>query len=188
MILLCGLSFRGIAQEKGDWELGLGAGVLTTNDVFEFLDEWYQDNENPDTMDIRLTQYIPAFTATYRYLASPRLSLGFDLSYQYFREEVSHAGQGYGDIHFSFVTLATGFDYHYVARPWFRMYSGLTAAVTFNENYYRGKDPQREEHYTTRFNWQLTLAGFRVGRHFAAFGELGVGYRGVACLGVNYRF
>lgn len=39
-----------------------------------------------------------------------------------------------------------------------------------------------------RMAWQLSPAGVRFGKALSAFAEVGVGYRGVVCYGISYRF
>ena len=88
----------------------------------------------------------------------------------------------------SFVTFGVGTEYHYVNADWFQMYSGLSVGYTFQTLNYNGSSSDFEDGSDSYFNFQVNALGFRFGKEFAGFLELGVGYRGIANVGVSYQF
>ena len=83
-------------------------------------------------------------------------------------------------------TVGVGTDYRYISRNIFQMYSGVSVAYT-SENV-KSSGSYNSPDTNGFVNYQFNVLGFRVGKKFAGFAELGYGYKGIINAGVSYQF
>lgn len=84
-------------------------------------------------------------------------------------------------------TIAGELQFNYIAKPYFRLYSGLGLGLTNYTEKYRPTTGNTETNSATHFNFQVTPIGLKVGNAIGFFGEVGFGYKGVICVGLYTR-
>ena len=172
-------------------EFAISYGIATTDDVssafgsiFEdIIDDIFGDSTQ---MDISGSGVI---LLTYQYHFSKIFSAGPVIGYEALKTDVTKDDQKIGSIKHNTYTLAVEGRCNYLNRPIFGMFFGLGFGVTLinstaTSNVMDVTDPNSDNH----FNFHITALGFRVGKQLGATAELGFGYRGIANLGVFYRF
>ncbi len=86
-------------------------------------------------------------------------------------------------------TLAVEARVDYLNKEFFGMYLGLGVGATIikTKSSSDGTDVSDVDP-DSHFNFHVTALGFRVGKQFGGTAELGYGYRGIANVGLYYRF
>ncbi len=111
-----------------------------------------------------------------------------DAVFQVITEDVIENNIQVGDVSHLYFTFGFGTEYHYIVKEWFQMYSGASIAYTTRSSKFKTSSSNFEDVNDGFFNFQINAVGFRVGKKLAATLELGVGYKGLANLGVSYQF
>lgn len=128
----------------------------------------------------------PGFGITYRYAVANRWMIHADGSYQKMSQNIYVGGAKDSELDYSYITIGAGTDYRYISGEIFQMYSGIAVAYTSENINYSGSSESPEGKGFV--NYQINALGLRVGKTFAAFAELGFGYKGIINAGLSYRF
>jgi len=176
------------AQEKGTHELYAGIGLLTTNYVYSLSASIILDSYSSSShLSYGNEHNIPAFGLGYKLAVADRWTVGLAGYFESYQSDVYYDGARDGTIRESYFTLGLGTDYHYISRKWFQMYSGLEVACTIRGVNYDGVNDEILERKYRYFNFQLEALGFRLGKAFAFFTEIGFGYKGVIHAGLSLQ-
>lgn len=94
-----------------------------------------------------------------------------------------------GTVKHNMFTLAVEARVDYLNKEFFGMYLGLGVGATIikTKSSSDGTDVSDVDP-DSHFNFHVTALGFRVGKQFGGTAELGYGYRGIANVGLYYRF
>ena len=85
-------------------------------------------------------------------------------------------------------SIAPSIRFSYLNRPNATLYSGLSTGVGVLEKEGDWVYYERSRQLTAGIFFQLTVFGFSVGEKFFVGGEIGVGFKGLWCANVGYRF
>lgn len=182
------IAFQSAAQEKGTNEISAGVGFLTTNDLLHLGTTTVfgvVSNGNVSYSEDQLA--IPAIGLGYKRAIANRWMLGLDVYYQSRQTDVYINDIPDGSLRDSYLTIGVGTDYHYISTNWFQMYSGLGVAYTFNGTQYTGSSNEFSDSQTSYLNFHINALGFRFGKAFALFTELGFGYKGLIHAGLSVQ-
>lgn len=142
------------------------------------------------------------YTFGYRFKWS-RFALGADVSYANLSQRVRLPGEQYtSGAAFSlrekgdYFMVMPALEFVYVKFPFVDVYTSMAAGYLFSEVQQTGLTEigtSYLEHAQrpggSSFAFQYNPVGLRFGLdRFAAFAELGIGFRGFVCLGLDYRF
>jgi hypothetical protein len=175
------------AQEKGKIELSASVGFATSTDLANLFTDIIESGFTGGQITTSNLKTSPTFGITYRHAVADRWMINADGFFQRMSQDLFLAGKNDGKMDYSYITIGLGTDYRYVSTNSFQMYSGIAVAYTLENLKYTGSSGKIPD--SQRFvNYQLTAAGFRVGKQFAAFAELGFGYKGIANAGLSYQF
>lgn len=181
-------SLQANAQEKGTHEIYAGIGLLTTNTVFSLssniLFEGYSSSSH---LSYANNHYIPAFGLGYKLAVADRWTVGVAGYFESDQSDVYYNDVRDGTLRHSYFTIGLGTDYHYISRKWFQMYSGLEVACTIGGVNYDGVNDEIMERKYRYLNFQLEALGFRFGKSFAFFTEIGFGYKGILHAGLSLQ-
>lgn len=169
------------AQEQGTQDLRVGIGFETSN---EFLNSAGNLISGVSYANLTVT---PAINVSYKTAIKDRWFFYVDGVYQGATEDLLEMTNKVGDVSHDFYSFGLGSDYHYISNEIFQMYSGLSVGYTYQHskfNYTQDISNQNEGY----LNFHLNAVGFRMGKKFAGFAELGVGYKGFLNLGASYQF
>lgn len=169
------------SQEKGTHEIKFNVGFETSNEFLNTVDDIISGASYQNT------SVTPAFSVTYKVAIKNNWFLFADGNYQSISEDVIENNSKTGDVSHRYLTFGFGSDYHYISNSWFQMYSGLSVGYTSQNSDFTTSSNIEDEN-DSFFNFHLNALGFRFGKTIAATLELGVGYRGVANLGLSYQF
>lgn len=177
-----------IIETSRNHQVSVGGMFATSNQLISIYVLAFEDIFS--NYDIEGLEVVP-FNIQYRYKPNRRLWIGFDFAYEVLRYNYQKENERRGSGEAQFLTGAFKLDFHYIDRPMFKMYSGIGFAYTsLDLDRDRIDDTgYREQHDMEELfpNFQLTLAGFRIGSQFAFFTEIGVGYAGVVNAGFSLR-
>lgn len=175
------------AQEKGTSEISANVGFATSTDLSNLFTDIIVSGFTGGQITSSDMKTSPSLGLTYRYAIADRWMVNVDGFYQTMSQDIFLAGKKDGKMDYSYVTVGLGTDYRYVSSKSFQMYAGIAVGYTSENMKYSGSNgtPPDEKNF---INYQLTAAGFRVGNQFAAFAELGFGYKGIANFGMSYQF
>lgn len=139
------------------------------------------------------------YTFCYQYAPVNRLAVGLQLGYTSASDEIKwqYNDPLLGTFNYSYslklsmFTAMVKIDYHYLKSSRADLYSGAAGgygsikySITGNE------DPGGPKQQTVGgFTWAVNLIGFRylIGGNIGAFGELGLGYMGLATIGISAK-
>jgi len=182
--------------QKGDVEFSLGYGALSAPKVENLatsilgevitLGTQYQTD--------KVTYGPVSFTG--QYALTNRLKVGMALSFE--RESSELWTQSFnknnqsklGDINIdNYGVMASG-SFVYVRRKYFELHSELALGVGFRRECFdkqSGSSLSNESSTSSRFAYQITPIGVRLGGKLAGFAEVGFGYKGFVLAGISYR-
>lgn len=169
------------SQEKGSHDISFGLGFETSNEFLNTVEDIISG------VSYANTSVTPAFNLTYKYAIMDRWFLYADGAYQQVSEDVLEGGLTTGDVSTRYFTAGFGTNFHYISKEWFQMYSGASIAYTSQYSDFT-TSTNIEDESDGYFNFHVNALGFRFGKSLAAILELGVGYKGVANVGVSYQF
>ncbi len=175
------LASPSFAQEKGTHDISFGIGFETSNEFLNTVEDIISG------VSYANTTVTPAFNLTYKIAIKDKWFFYADAAYQVVSEDVIEGGLTTGDVSQRYFTVGFGSDYHYISKDWFQMYSGASIAYTSQKADFTTSS-NIEDKSDGYFNFHVNALGFRFGQAFAGFVELGVGYRGVANIGLSYQF
>ncbi|MFW0739427.1 hypothetical protein [Flavobacterium sp. T12S277] len=198
IIIIWGLLFGtivGNAQETGKHEIRMGlSDGLFLSFGNGFADSFSNGISSGLTgvkyKDDVKTKTLGMFEIGYRYNINERFKVGADISYM--KEENTYEFVTPGTTNTQNETrknqygmfLATA-EFSYIKTSWINFYgSGGIGSVIRRSNDYEGAYIKDEAH----FAFQINPVGLRVGKKLGAFVEMGLGYKGIAIIGANYRF
>lgn len=119
---------------------------------------------------------------SYKYYLTKRTTLGMVVGY----ENISNWG--------SYLTFAPEASYSYYdnkeARIRVKMYGAASVGLTVFDDFYVYKDiySHHRDESGAKLTGHVSPFGIRVGRKFAGFMEVGLGYKGLFNFGLAYRF
>ncbi|MDF3027300.1 MAG: uncharacterized protein K0S23_1607 [Fluviicola sp.] len=181
-------SWQANSQEKGTHEIYAGVGLLTTNDALSLGSNMMADGYTSSShLSYGNNRYIPAFGLGYKLAVADRWTVGVAGYFESDQSDVYYDNMRDGTLRHSYFTIGLGTDYHYISRKWFQMYSGLEVACTIGGVNYDGVNEEIQESKYRYFNFQLEALGFRFGKSFAFFTEIGFGYKGVIHAGLSLQ-
>ena len=181
-------SFVCFGQLKGTNDLGVTIGGLTSNDIFDVTSKLVVTGASAGNLSYANQNAVPAIALTFKHAIANNWFLYADGVYQSIREDVFLSGTDAGEVNNSFLTFGLGTEYHYAHSDWFQMYSGVSVGYTFQNSNYTGSSEDIQDDSSGYFNFQINALGFRFGKSIAVTLELGVGYKGLAILGISYQF
>lgn len=133
------------------------------------------------------TKTLGMFELGYRYNINERLKIGADISYlkseDTFKANTANAKSVTRNTNY-LMGLAT-VEFSYIRTSLLNFYGSGGLGVLSGSTKETGGSYSSNE---VAFGYQINPAGLRVGKKFGAFVELGYGYKGIATLGLNYRF
>ncbi len=180
MMLFC-FTTSLLSQEKGTHEVKFNLGFETSNEFLNTVENIING------ASFENTTVSPAFSVAYKVAIKDNWFLFADGNYQTITEDVIENSSKTGDVSHRYLTFGFGSDYHYISNSWFQMYSGLSVAYTSQNSDFTTSSNINDES-DSFFNFHLNALGLRFGKEIAATLELGVGYRGVANVGLSYQF
>lgn len=174
-------SFASFSQEKGTQEFKLSSGFETSN---EFLNTIETIINNASFKNSKST---PALSLTYRIAIKDKWFINSDGVYQNISKEVFENAIRTGNVKANYYTIGLGTDYSYISKKWFQMYSGASIAYTFQNSNFTTTSNIKDSK-DSYLNFHVNALGFRFGKKLAAFAEIGIGYKGIANVGISYHF
>lgn len=124
---------------------------------------------------------------TYHYSRNSKFGFGFAIGGYQSRGDLKLLGDIVGDFKETNTIGALEIDYHWVMKKAFQLYSGAGFGVRVRKGTYNNQD-STETVSTALPTFHVNLLGFRIGRNVGIFAELGAGYKGIFCGGLNAQF
>lgn len=189
LLLLFALAwYTSFGQTKGTNDLGVTIGGLTSNDIFDVSSKLIVTGTSGGSLSYGNSNAVPAIALTFKHAVADNWFFYADGVYQSIKQDVFLSGADAGEVNNSFLTFGLGTEYHYAHSNWFQMYSGASIGYTFQNSNYTGSSEDIQDDSSGYFNFQINALGFRFGKSIAVTLELGVGYKGLAILGISYQF
>ena len=147
----------------------------------------YIDPENPREPGYEDGWFLPSFTLSYYYYVLKWLGIGGDLSTmsmctteKYFKNHSTYAYYLETNLY-----IAVGLRFDYYHKSVLDLYSGFTFGANIR---FHTTETNPLLLTTSRFTWQLTFLGLRVGKKVYGTFDIGYGYKGFFSLGIGCRF
>lgn len=184
-------------SKKGDVEFSLGYGALSAPKIMnEAIDLLRMVGTLGTDYETNKSTYGP-LSLTGSYAVTNKFKLGVALTIERDKSELwskslnGNNQKKQGDINVdSYGFMASG-SFSYVNKEYLQLYSGLAAGVCIRRESF-DKEPtssmEEESSSYTRFAYQITGIGIRLGGKLAGFAEVGYGYKGIVSTGISYRF
>lgn len=189
VLLVCITQFA-FSQEHYN-EVSINYGLATTDDVSTAFGSIFEDIVYDMFGDS--TQYSNSSTGvflfTYQHQFSKIISAGPVFGFEILETDVTYNNETFGTIKHNTFTLAIEGRVDYLNKEYFGMYLGLGVGATLIKVKSSSEDTDiSDTDPNSHFNFHVTALGFRVGKQFGGTAELGYGYRGMANVGLYYRF
>ena len=78
--------------------------------------------------------------------------------------------------------------FRYIRTPIFQMYSGLAFGYTFRNYTNKSDEGMKSNQEENHIAFQINAVGLRFGKNLGGIIEMGYGYKGIICGGINYQF
>lgn len=174
------------AQEKGSSDLSVNIGFATSTELSNLFTDILVSGLTGNQIKTGDIKAGPTFGVTYRYAIANRWMVQADGFYQKMSQDIYVNNTKEGKANYTYITVGLGTDYRYISNNFFQMYSGV--AVGYTSENIKNSGAQNSADGDGFINYQVNALGFRVGKKFAAFAELGFGYKGIINTGVSYQF
>lgn len=174
-------------QEKKH-EFYAGFGLVSTSSVLDVFSDMLATSLTAGTYVKNNTTWSGNIHAGYKYLPSKHTAVGLTYTYTKSTGDVSYSGSKAGTIDNLYHTIAAEFDYRYISRPMFKLYSSVGAGVTINNETYKPASGDNEKNNQAHFNFQVSPIGVKVGNSIGFFAEAGFGYKGIISAGLFASF
>jgi hypothetical protein len=174
------------AQEKGSSDLSVNIGFATSTELSNLFTDILVSGFTGNQIKTGDIKAGPTFGVTYRYAIANRWMVQADGFYQKMSQDIYVNNTKEGKANYTYITVGLGTDYRYISNNFFQMYSGV--AVGYTSENIKNSGAQNSADGDGFINYQVNALGFRVGKKFAAFAELGFGYKGIINTGVSYQF
>ena len=186
----CALVFSLVseAQVLFKHSIAFQAGVATTNDFLNDANSVITSDVSGGDLSYGNTTAGPALTGSYHYGLYDAFEVGVEFIYQTIRQKAFVDDVEAGDVFNTYYSIGAGARYIYMSNAWFSMYGGAHVAFTTEQSEYRGNSPEFKSNSSGYVNFHLNPLGLRFGKAVAATVELGIGYRGLAAVGLTWRF
>ena len=176
------------AQDRAH-EISVSVGAGTIYDFLELYSDvfatvftlgYYQETNQTNS---------PAIGVSYKYYLTKRFSLGGDFTYQSMTADAVTGGNPAGTIDKAYYSLAARADFNYIAKPVFKLYSGIGLGYCqYNQKYSPIDGGSQDTSDAGLLAVQLNAIGLKFGGKLGGFLELGYGYRGVVNVGLFAAF
>ena len=189
IIALLTLSSYGVqAQTEKTSELGIGYGIITSNAIGNLLGDFVVGATTGAKSENH--QYAGASFINYNYAIKDNFTVGGELAYERITKDIKRGGVKDGKQTDNAFTIAATSKYSYIAKPKFRMYSGIGLGYTTIQGKFepvKGSSSKATKGNDGQFGYHVTGLGFRFGNKVAFNAELGFGYKGIFNFGLNYQ-
>ena len=189
LLLLCIPFFLYINTYSQEHQVSAGMGLGTTVQMLDVLTEIGGAFSSIFFKGSYLdkTDNIGEFRISYAYTPKDRWSYGATLSYNQSKFDALIKGEKIGEQVNDYYTLAAETSFAYFKKERMSFYALLGAGATLGNvkqtRFSTGKESQSNG---TIFNFQITPVGFRYGKQWGGFAEMGFGYRGLLNFGAFY--
>lgn len=178
--------FCTLAQEKKH-EISIGAGLISRPYAKEILQIERSYGGSGDA-----NSSTPAFQLNYRYTINSKFNLGGTFLFERQTHSLTSSYPPFLSYHKyvdRYYTILLSSNYSWVIKKSMQLYSGLSAGINIHD---RNEVIDEFIYYADltkiHFAYQATPIGFRLGRTFGVYAEVGYGYKGILCGGFSYRF
>jgi hypothetical protein len=137
---------------------------------------------NKDNMDYTGVPFL-----TYHYAKNSKFGFGFAVGGYQSTGDLQVLGETVGAFKETNYIGALELDYHWVMKKGFQLYSGAGLGVRIRKGTYNDLDSSDTESKALP-TFHINALGLRVGGKVGIFAELGAGYKGIFCGGLNAQF
>lgn len=189
LILLIGIIIPVTAQEKGNSEIKLGYGIITSTQTIYDIEQIFEMAFTLGSISYLNEKSIGAIHLGYNYSLSDKFTIGAFFTYEQIKSDVKSGNNAIGDMNATFYTISIESYYHYMRKEKINMYSGLGLAYSFGSINFNSSTTTEDSFSSTANipNFQIIGFGIRGGNTFAGFAEVGFGYKGIICAGISVK-
>jgi len=180
------VSTAGFGQTRKH-DFSLSYGTVSFDQVADILTDMLTIVFFFGTFSKQDVQYsgVPFFS--YHYSRNSKFGFGFAIGYYQSKGDLYILAENRGPFTESNYIGALEIDYHWVMKKGFQLYSGAGVGVRIRKGTYHDLD-STETVSKALPTFHANLLGLRIGRKIGIFGELGLGYKGMFCGGLNAQF
>ena len=170
-------------------DISLSYGLVTLDQAADIVESTLTAVLTLGTFDKEHLNFSGAPFLTYHYSANGRFGFGFAVGGYSTTGDLTSSLDGTGTFKETNYVGALEFDYRWILKKSFQMYSGAGAGVRIRKGTYTIEGEAEPLHMTKALpTFHLNLLGFRFGRAVGIFGEIGAGYKGIFNVGLNAQF
>lgn len=189
LIFLFGISC--VSAQNNKHGFSLSYGIVSHDQVLDISGDILVETFTLGTATTKeyKSHFGPLFF-TYRYYPVPWLATGISLGIDYAYGDLidDDTETRIGEFKRSAATIVYENYFRYLRKTTFQMYSGIAFGYTFRNyinEYEEGMESQQDENHLA---FQINALGMRFGKKLGGFIEMGYGYKGIICGGINYQF
>ncbi|MFI5134262.1 MAG: hypothetical protein ACHQD9_00285 [Chitinophagales bacterium] len=178
------------AQTENRNSVSAGYGVLTVQDVATFVTDIIISPVTLDAVSVTNIRSSGVMFIEYSHFFDSHWRIVANANYSVLKSDFVYASDqsSYGTGTDQYSTLMAGVNYHWFIHPTVELYSGVQIGGSYVHSKQTYTTGDNATNNSFAFAFQVTPIGVRFGKAFGGFTELGIGYKGLICAGVDYRF
>lgn len=180
------VSAAGFAQTRKH-DLSLSYGILSIDQLTDILTDVLTIVITLGTFSKDNMEYTGVPFLTYHYSNNSKFGFGFAVGGYRSTGDLQLLGEPVGTFKETNTIGALEIDYRWVLKKGFQLYSGAGFGVRIRKGTYNDLD-STDTVSKALPTFHVNLLGFRIGKKVGLFGELGAGYKGIFCGGLNAQF
>lgn len=175
------------AQEQ-QHEVDVGYGVLSSNEFVDLFSNILATALTGGSYKTENNKGIGNIQAGYKYIPTKRIAVGATYVYAGLSSDVMSGDTKSGTLDKKYHTLAGEFEFRYIAKERFKLYSTLGAGATKYDETYTPTTGEVDKNDDIYFNFHVSALGLKFGDKVGGFAEVGFGYKGMVSAGLFFRF
>ena len=176
-----------LGAQENKHEVTLGGGAWSSTELLARFADFWGHALTFGGYEANRTHY-GTYHFGYKYNISERIGVGSTFAFEKAHSDHLFFKKKQGKYNNTFFTIAPEGDFKYLQKGKITLYLLFGAGITIRNERYSPNNGEKETRKITLFNLQATPVGIKYGNKFGVFGELGVGYKGIVCIGLFGRF
>ena len=180
------------AQSDFSNEIKVGYGTISSNRIVGFFGDILVYPGTLGTLEYDDYQLLGTLFLEYNHSFNNWFELGGIFAYERISKNAYSNSVILGKETNNIYTIGVQAGFNYLDKEVVKLYSQLGLAYTFTANSFNeeleNSNVKLDKDIFHSFNFHVSAIGVRVGKQFGVSAELGFGYKGIANIGIGYRF
>lgn len=188
-LLLTGVPLQDVSAQDSSTEIWIGTGIGTFPNLFDSFQGIATSIGSLGNASRESTSYQGNFYLKGKHRISNRLDIGGSYVFQPINSNLIRGNSIVGTQKTSWHSIMGVGDFYWMRRQSFGLFTGAGIGIAFANETRRDNETREEAKGSmSSVALQLNLIGVQFGRQLSTSLTFGIGFEGLASLGVGYRF